>query len=479
MRGDDFFDGPWIRLTLYGVNESFVCMTIWTPTLADDQGPLYRQLADAMERDIAAGRLAPGQRLPTHRDLADALGVNVSTVTRGYREAEQRGLVAGTVGRGTFVAADAVTATAMVSFEPSGPGMVEMGLISPLPHLDPDLADGFKRIARRKDSTAFMRYTDPRGLPEHREVGARWAGRYELDVPPEQIVVCAGAQHGLTCCLTGLFRPGDRIAVDCLTYPGMKTLAEMLHLRLVPIAMDDHGMTPDGLDAACRRERIAGLYLMPGVHNPTTATMPETRRADIARLARTHDLILLEDDAYDLTAPGERQPVSTRIPDRSVFIAGLSKSLAAGLRVAFLVAPPPLLKSLAHSVLNTIWMAPPLTVELAAVWIDDGTAEQTIRRKQAETARRYMLACDLLEDHRFVGKKTGFFIWLDLPPALTGAAFEARARERGVNAFAAEKFTVGHATEPNAARISLTGARNLDELRTGLGVVRDILDAHS
>ncbi len=65
-------------------------MTIYSPRLAKDDGPLYKALADAIERDIQGGVLTPGERLPTHRDMADALGMNVSTVTRGYTEAEKR-----------------------------------------------------------------------------------------------------------------------------------------------------------------------------------------------------------------------------------------------------------------------------------------------------------------------------------------------------------------------------------------------------
>lgn len=448
---------------------------MYSPAIASDTGPLYAALADAIERDIQNGTLRPGERLPTHRDLADALGLNVSTVTRGYREAEKRGLVSGTVGRGTYVASDATASTAMVSFEPGAPGMLELGLISPLSHLDPDVSEGFRRIGRRVDPVAFMRYSDPRGLPEHRKAGAQWAARYGLEASPEEVIVCAGAQHGLTCCLSGLFQPGDRIAVDGLTYPGFKTLAAMLGIRLVPVAMDSDGMLPDALDTACRSHAIKGLYLMPSVHNPTTITMPEGRREELARLARRHDLTVIEDDAYALTLPDGPAPVSSRIRERSIFIAGMSKAIGAGLRVAFLVAPKPLLKPLAQAVLNTIWMAPPLNGELASMWITDGTAEAVIKRKRQETARRYMLACDLFEGARFRGKRSCFFLWLDLPEPWTGQQLESAAAKAGINVFGAEKFVVGQAEPPRAARISLTGTDTLATLRTSLTTLRDTL----
>ncbi|MBI9078872.1 MAG: PLP-dependent aminotransferase family protein [Pseudodesulfovibrio sp.] len=450
-------------------------MTIWTPHIARQGRVLYKELADAIERDIESTLLRPGERMPPHRDLADALGINVSTVTRGYREAEKRGLVSGTVGRGTFVSSDATTSTTMVSFEPSIPGMLEMGLIAPLYHLDPDISKGFRRITRRKDPSSFMRYTDPRGLPEHRQAGADWARRYGLETEADNVIVCAGAQHGLTCCLSGLFRPGDRIATDALTYPGMKTLAAMLDIRLVPIPMDEQGMTPEGLDTACRRDRIKGVYLMPGVHNPTTATMSEERRDHMADMAEKHDLIIIEDDAYDLTHPGILSPVGSRVRHRSVYVAGISKSLAAGLRIAFLVAPKTFLKPLAQSVLNTIWMAPPLSSELAAMWINDGTADKVVKLKRTEAARRYMIACDKLEGLIFRGKPSGFFIWLTLPKPWTGQQFEKHAHQAGVNVFGAEKFTVGETTAPTAARISLTGTDDPDDFKKGLTIIHSIL----
>ncbi|WP_319541487.1 PLP-dependent aminotransferase family protein [uncultured Pseudodesulfovibrio sp.] len=450
-------------------------MTIYSPVLTEGVDPLYKGLADAIERDIATGRLTPGERLPTHRDLADGLGVNVSTVTRAYREAEKRGLVSGTVGRGTFVASDATTSTSLVSFEPTTPGMLELGLVAPLHHMDPDISEGFRRIARRKDPTSFMRYTDPRGLASHRRAGAAWASRYGLNTEPENVIVCSGAQHALTCCLGGLLRPGDRIATDALTYPGMKTLASMFGIRLVPIEMDSDGMIPASLDAACRRDEIKAVYLMPGVHNPTTVTIPEARRTEIAQLAKKHDFIVIEDDAYDLTDRTDNTPVANRAPERSIFIAGMSKSLAAGLRVAFLVAPRHLLKPLAQAVLNTIWMTPSLNAELAAMWINDGTADQVVHNKRTAASRRYMLACDVLEGLRFRGKQSGFYLWLDLPEPWTGQTFEKAAHMRGINVFGAEKFTVGETVAPAAARISLTGADTLAELEKGLVAIREIV----
>ncbi|MGE4292005.1 MAG: PLP-dependent aminotransferase family protein [Desulfovibrio sp.] len=459
-------------------------MTIWSPLL-DANGPRYQALADALERDVASGALRPGQRLPTHRELADLLGLNVTTVTRGYREAEQRGLVSGTVGRGTFVSSDAAGSSSIVSLEPRLPGTIEMGLVTPLYHLDPDVAEGMRRVLARRDPAALMRYGDPRGLPEHRAAGADWASRYGLEAAPENILVCAGAQHALACCFSGLLRPGERIAVDCLTYPGVKTLAAQLGMRLAPVEMDAGGMLPEALDAACRREEIKALYLMPGVQNPTSVRLSERRRDRIAETALRHGLTVIEDDAYDLTAPDRQRPVAARLPESGVYVAGLSKALAPGLRVAFLAAPRRLVAALAGAVLNTVWMAPPLSVELAALWIKDGTADRTVATKRQEAARRMALARKLLAGREFSAQASGYFLWLRLSadeaeghdPNRTGRAFEAQAREAGINLFGAERFTVGDAPAPCAVRVSLTGPADDRELRRGLETVARLLDA--
>src|SRR6188508_3586773 len=84
-------------------NAYIAAMTMWLPNLEGRRGPVYRAIADAIDADVEQGTLRPGTRLPPHRDLADHLGVTVTTVTRAYTEASRRGLTTGHVGRGTFI----------------------------------------------------------------------------------------------------------------------------------------------------------------------------------------------------------------------------------------------------------------------------------------------------------------------------------------------------------------------------------------
>ncbi|MGE5631977.1 MAG: PLP-dependent aminotransferase family protein [Caulobacteraceae bacterium] len=449
---------------------------MWNPKTIDMDKPLYIAIVDALERDINSGVLKPGQQMPPHRELADIIGVNVSTITRAYKEAERRGLVSGTVGRGTFISVDVNTATSMMRPETNNIGKLEMGLVLPLYEVEPDIEDKILHLVQSGHIAEYLRYTDPLGLPEHREIGALWTNRFGVPASADDIVVCSGAQHSMACCLASLFQAGDKIAVDSLTYPGIKSLSAMLGIRLVPVDMDGEGMIPEALEMVCRRDRIRGLYIMPGVQNPTTVSMSEGRRGKIAEVVLRHGLILIEDDAYSYTRPALPVPVACLVPQNSVYIAGVSKAFYAGLRVAFVVAPKHLRNRIAKAVLNTIWMTPALNAAIVSECIKDGTADKIMVAKKEEAARRFAVVRDKLAGYAFAGPAEGFFIWLNIPDRWSGKEFELMARESGVNIFCAEKFAVGSTTAPHAVRISLTGPSNIGELSRGIDVIKSLLD---
>lgn len=451
-------------------------MTKYIPQHLDTDIPIFKAIADAIERDVFSNRLAPGQQLPPQRELADLLNVNVSTVTRGYKEAQRRGLISSTVGRGTFISLDAAMDYSLVAHEPYAAKTLEMGLVTPLYAQEPDPSGVVLRISKQQKFKRFFQYNDPAGLRAHRETGALWASRYGIKATADAIVITAGAQHALTCCLSCLFQSGDRIAIENLTYPGIKSLAMMLGIKLVPIQMDTQAMLPEALDNACRRDHIKGLYLMPSMQNPTATHMSSNRRDQIAETAERYNLTLIEDDAYALTCPNRPEPVANRIPDNSVYIAGVSKALMAGLRIAFVAAPKSIRSRLSEAIFNTVWMAPPLNAEIISRWIMDGTADNTISNKQKEAALRFSKARKILSDFSFSGYPYGYFIWLNLPGNQDGKAFEARVREAGINIFCGERFAVGSMMAPSAVRISLSGPPTLDELEKGLSIIRDILD---
>jgi DNA-binding transcriptional MocR family regulator len=449
-------------------------MTSWLPDLTDRSGPRYLAIADCLADDVRRGRLAEGERLPTHRDLADSLGLTVGTVSRAYAEAERRGLLHGEVGRGTFVGG-MVGGWELPSPGVSDPTVVDLGLNLPLYAQDPDLGDALRTLAKRRDLHELLSYQPFAGSDRYRRAGAQWIARHGLDVDPANVIVTGGAQHAIAILLGTLCRAGDVVLTEPLTYPGLKSVARLLGLETQPVAMDDEGLLPDALDRACREGRARVLYCLPTLHNPTTATMSPARRDAIAEVARRHDLLIIEDDVHGLLADDGGGPLACRAPERTFYIASTSKVVAGGLRVAFVAAPADHVERVAATVAATLWALPPLTVELAAMWIDDGTADATCARKRAESAARQAIAREMLPAEAVRTHPRSYFLWLELPPTWQVDRFVRQARERGVVVTGSEAFTVGRAVAPAAVRVSLSAPASRDEVLAGLKVLSELL----
>ncbi len=450
-------------------------MTMWKPDLTGRREPRYLAIANSLADDIAAGRLRPGDRLPTHRCLASQLGVTVGTVTRGYGEAEQRGLIRGEVGRGSFVASGVPEPVRLQINENDG-DRIDLSLNYPVYAQDPDLGPTLARLSKREDLAELMRYQPAEGMRRHRIAGADWASRFGIDVPPERILVTAGAQHAMTTLFTTLTRPGDLVLTEALTYPGMKSLAALLNLRLEPVAIDRQGLIPEAFEAACRRNEARVLYCMPNLHNPTNATMPAERRRQVAAIARQHGISIVEDDVHGLLLPRRHPPIGHWAPECSFFIASMSKAVAGGLRTSFLAVPPGMVDPLAQAIGATIWLGSPLTTEIAAMWIADGTADRIVTRKRREAMERQKIAREILGRFRPIGAPSSYHVWLELDAPWRGEQFAAAAERRGVIVSSADRFVVGRSPMPHAVRISLGGARNRRTLEKGLRTLAAILD---
>ena len=450
---------------------------MWDLKTIDVEKPLYLAIADAVERDMRAGILLPGERMPTHRELAKIVGVTVTTATRAYREAERRGLLTAIVGNGTFVTSDRGGGTSLSHGESIAEKYLELGLAVPPYAIEADLRAVLDGVIRKADLQALMRYIPPEGLPQHRQVGVAWAGRFGIRADAEDIVIAAGANNALACLFMSIFEPGDRVAVDCLTYPGVKSLARRCGVRLEGVAMDEGGMLPDALESLCRRHKIRGVHTVGRMHNPTNAAMSAQRRGEIAEVIRRNDLLLIEDDIYGFLADEADGTLTPLIPENSLYIAGLAKAFCAGLRVGFVVVPPRYRSAFSLAVADTMWMASPLCVEAACEIITTGAADKVIAARKTEIAARAAVAKDILRGHEFAYADHSMFLWLRLPEYWYGDAFEEAARADGVNVVSAGKFIVGSAPLPNCVRVSLTATADLTELGKGLNILLRLLES--
>ncbi len=221
--------------------------------------------------------------------------------------------------------------------------------------------------------TQILGYIPAKGHLRHRQAMAAWLARGGLVVDPENLVLTAGAQHAVSVAMSALLKPGDTLLMEELTYSGARALAHQQHLKIRGVAMDAEGLRPDALEAACRSTRARALYCMPRLQNPTSAVMPDRRRRQIAAIAEKHRLTVIEDDVYGFVSP-EKTPLAALIPNRTVYLTSLSKSLFPGMRLGCVAAPPELIDGIAGAVWSSMIMASPIGADLLSGWIEDGTA---------------------------------------------------------------------------------------------------------
>jgi DNA-binding transcriptional MocR family regulator len=420
----------------------------WLKRTVRGNGPLYIALADALAEAVREGELQPGDQLPPQRTVAGLLGVDFTTVTRAYGLARSRGLVEGTVGRGTFIARAAEDEA----------GVVDLSMNLPPPPAGVSLAallkDTTRAILEAADPGVLMSYHAGPGTLGQRTAAAAWLAPSMGEVDLDRILVCAGAQTGLAAALAVLAATGDALVVEPLTYPGLLSIAARQGLRLLPCAVDAEGFVPEALERLCAEQRPAAIYVTPTTRNPLATTMGEARRRAVARIARAAGVAIVEDDPYARLCETPVPAFAALAPERTWHVATLSKCLSPGLRVAWLVAPDADgAARLAEALRALSLMPPPLMAAVATRWIRDGAADDLLAGVREEARARRTIAAGLLPGA--VGAGESLHVWLDLPAGRSDR-LRALARERGLALVTAEAFATG-AEHPEGVRISLGG----------------------
>lgn len=445
---------------------------MWLPEL-DHSQPAYLSISHEIARAIRAGVLRPGERLPTHRLLADLLGVNVSTVTRGYREAARRRLVDGETGRGTFVLARSAEASLFAFDTPPAPDLIDLSTNTPPREpRDSELAAAIGALSTGETASLLHYHTTGDWLV-HRSAAANWLGLRGIQTEPAAIVVCAGAQHAMDTALS-LFEGTDDIAAEALAYPGLKAIARQRRLTLEPLAMDAEGVTPAAFEAACRHTPGRPVVLSPTLQNPTAASMGLARREQLVAIARRYDTLIVEEDVYGLLPATTPPPLAALAPERVCYVTGLSKTVAPGLRIGYLMLPPRLRSQLEDAEHRTSWYVSPIAATIAAHWMTNGTALKRLTRQRLELAARHAIVRERLSAFDWNDGEHCPHVWLKLPRR-DADEFAARARLRGVAVVPRSVFAIGRQSGAEAVRISIGAAPNRKLLDSGLALLAELL----
>ena len=372
-----------------------------------DRSP--RGIAGAIARRIRQGELAPGDRLPTVREVAAQLGVSPATVSEAWQALRRAGLVESRGRAGSFVRSAprpwlSPRVQGLVGYVEGLPLDLSRG--TPDPALLPALEPAFARVRPTADTNV---YQDTPVLPELREqLEAMWP--YDA----ETITVVNGAQDAVSRTLEQVVGFGDRVAIESPGFPAFLDMLDVLGAEIVPLELDEHGVTVASLSRALKGNPVA-VVLQPRAQNPTGVSMTRQRAADLARVIRRtrSTATVIEDDHSGAISTGPDVSLGTWIPGQVVHVRGFSKSHGPDLRIAALGGPAELVDRLvARRMLGAGWTSRMLQTILLDLLVEPGAvaAVEVARRTYAE---RQAAMCTALAAHGVeVAVPDGINLWL-------------------------------------------------------------------
>ncbi len=446
----------------------------WNPAIGDDGRVKYRSLVDSIRSAILSGDLVDDERLPTQRVLAARLGINVATVTKAIAEAGRLGLVVTRVGGGTHVVATRKAPSVAVA---NNAGIIDLSInIPPMALVRPLLDDVLVTLARRRRGGDMFDYALLGGSERDRNAGVSWVATRGLQAVVGQLLVTQGAHEGLFAALSAAAKPGDVVLCEDLNYTGIRRLSQLCQINLVGVTTDGAGMQPKALAEALVKHSPAAIVCTPVTLNPTTASQDIDVRRAIIGLAKKHAVTVIEDDIYGYLAGDGTPPLAALWPEGVIYVCGLSKSVAPGLRLGYLLAPERFINRIGDALGLLSWTAPSLHAAVATELINSGIAEACARLHHDEARKRMDLAYGILGDALVVGPSATYHGWLQLPPAWRDHDAAAVLRQEGILVSPAKHFLVGDMDPPSAVRISLGAAPDIGLLEGALWRITEVLE---
>ena len=406
----------------------------------DLTGPGRRAgLTGALREAVRSGRLVPGTRLPPSRSLAADLGIARHTVTEAYADLVAEGWLNARQGSGTRVAKrmeprEAARAAPRAKPARRGP---TYGLLPGSPDLAEFPRAEWLAAARRALLTApheAFGIGDALGRVELRTALAGYLSRARgVYAEPERVVICSGFRHGLLLMAQALRERRVRtVAVESYGLDIHRELLTDAGLRIPPLYVDERGARVDDLT---RMKGVGAVLLTPAHQHPTGVALHADRRAAVVDWARATGGLILEDD-YDGEFRYDRQPVGALQgldPDRVVYLGTVSKALAPGLRLAWMVLPADLIPDIAAAKGHADWVSSTLDQLTLAEFITSGAYDHQVRSMRLRYRRRRdQLVATLAQRApgiRLTGLAAGLQAVLRLPPGTEASVVRAAARQ--------------------------------------------------
>lgn len=345
----------------------------WRPDRTDKK-PIYKQIADYIEQGISEGIFSPDSLLPSERALASELQVNRSTVVAAYEELQSLGVVERKKGSGTRVSTN-IWGIAHKRV-PNWGRYVEDGSFLPnLPMVQRirtetykndliNLASGeltaalfpnteFQEILSRQPFTGYLGYDHPQGNEPLREAICAHVEEYKrIKADPASVLITSGAQQALHLIIQCLLKPGDAVAIEDPSYCYSLPIFQSAGLKTFHLPVDEQGMNPQNLVDLHKKHKIRMVFLNPDHQNPSGAVLSQARRRKVLELSAEYGIPVIEDDPYSLTSfSGEVHPTLKSMDENGnvLYVSSLSKIVASGLRIGWVIGPSTVIQRLADA----------------------------------------------------------------------------------------------------------------------------------
>lgn len=463
-------------------------MTNWRPQDLSGLEPIYVRLANRLEADIESGVLPAGAKLPPQRDLAYELGVTIGTIGRAYGVARERGLIAGEVGRGTYVRHRApndlipthlpildggthppIAPDDVVRFDSSAAPMVGQA----------ELMRGILSQIPDRNGNDVASYT--RRLPSRwREAGRRWLATSTWAPEAANVIPTLGGHAAGIAAILAVTNPGDQIVLEELSYASIGRSAALFGRRVLSVGMDDEGIDIDELASLCARQHPRAVFVMPAFSNPTQATLSLERREKLVSLARKHNFWLIEDGIYTSLVGDPHPGLAELAPDRTFSFGGLSKSVAAGVRGAWMVCPPGFASRVLTSHKLTTGGLPFVLAELGAQLVNQGVADTIRNRVQKEIEARRAIVLEALLGLEVTTRQHAPFVWVGVPQPWQPGTLRQAAENEGVLIDEPDEFRMGTGGGAiRRVRIGFSAPTTRTDVERGMQILRALLASNS
>ncbi|MBF8984382.1 PLP-dependent aminotransferase family protein [Lutibacter sp. B2] len=434
----------------------------WKPNKSSSV-PLYRQIIEYIKKKIGNGDWTIGSKLPPQRELAEILEVNRSTIIEALDELKAEGLIEGKSGRGTIIVNNTWSLLAAINppnwqkYIDSGvhrPNLETIQLINKL-EFEPDIVrlgtgelspefyphEKMKKVLRNiSNKIESLGYLEPKGLLPLRQIISEHLKKYGINVSPSSILIVSGALQALQLISMGILQTGSRIFVEKPSYIKSLHVFQSTGMKLIGLSMDDNGIEPREIIKNKISKNKTLLYTIPTFHNPTGVVMPEDRRNKILELCEKERLPIIEDDVYRELWLDEPPPMPLKSKDMNgniLYLGSISKTLAPGLRIGWLVGPEPVVERLGDIKMQTDYGSSSLSQWALVEWFSSGLYEEHLSEVREKLRIRRQVALRALEKSFsdiavWKRPKGGFYIWLRLEKKISMNKIFSMAEKDGI-----------------------------------------------